>query len=295
MTDTLKFAPLIIGVMRLGAWGVKMSRQELERFIDECLELGLRDFDHADIYGSYTSEAEFGAVLAGRPDLRSKIQITTKCGIKMLSENRPTHRIKSYDSSPAHIRQSVENSLRQLRVECLDLLLLHRPDMLMPPQEIAEVFSQLQQAGKVKHFGVSNFTPSQFELLNTFTPLVTNQIEASLLHLDPFSDGSLDQCLRHQITPTAWSPLGGGALFSDPENPRVKRIRTTAQNLCEKYEASLDQILLAFLHKHPAGIIPVLGTSKISRIKSALAAQKITLTHEEWYDLYQASTGEEVP
>lgn len=295
MTDTLAFSPLIIGVMRLGDWGVKMTTRELETFIDRCLDLGLRDFDHADIYGSYTSETEFGAVLQRRPDLRSKIQITTKCGIKMLSENRLTHRIKSYDSSPTHILHSVENSLRNLHVECLDILLLHRPDMLMHPQEIAETFTQLQTAGKVKHFGVSNFTPSQFDLLHSFTPLVTNQIEASLLHLDPFSDGTLDQCLKHQIVPTVWSPLDGGSLFADHENPRVQRIRKVAEPLSEKHEASIDQILLAFLQKHPSGIIPVLGTSKIVRIQSALAAQKITLSHEEWYDLYQASTGTEIP
>ena len=295
MTPPIVFSPLIVGVMRLGVWGAKMTTSELETFIDQCLDLGLRDFDHADIYGHYTSETEFGAVLKKRPDLRNKLQITTKCSIKLVCDNRPEHRIQSYDSTPKHILASVENSLRDLQVDALDLLLLHRPDFLLNPHEVAEVFEQLKKAGKVKHFGVSNYTPAQFAMLHSFTPLVNNQIEVSLLHLDPFSDGTLAQCLQHQIIPTAWSPLGGGLLFTDVDNPRVKRVLAVAQPLAEKYNAGIDQIMLAFIQKHPAGIIPVLGTSKINRIESALKAQDIQMSHEEWYDLYQASTGEQVP
>ncbi len=286
---------LIIGTMRLGDWGVKMDTASLESFVEECLALGLKDFDHADIYGDYTTEQDFGALLTIRPDLRDKIRLTTKCGIKMLSPNRPDHKIKSYDSSKLHILQSVENSLKVLKTDFIDLLLIHRPDFLMNPQELAEAFESLQKAGKVLHFGVSNFTTSQFELLHSYFPLVTNQIEISISHLQPFYDGSLDQCLKYNIVPTAWSSLGGGVLFQDTKDERVLRIRKTGMALAEKYGAQLDQILLAWLMKHPSGIIPVLGTSKISRVKSALAACNIKLSHEEWYELWQASVGTEVP
>lgn len=290
-----EFSRLIIGTMRLGDWGVKMDTASLESFVEECLALGLKDFDHADIYGDYTTEQDFGALLTIRPDLRDKIRLTTKCGIKMLSPNRPDHKIKSYDSSKLHILQSVENSLKVLKTDFIDLLLIHRPDFLMNPQELAEAFESLQKAGKVLHFGVSNFTTSQFELLHSYFPLVTNQIEISISHLQPFYDGSLDQCLKYNIVPTAWSPLGGGVLFQDTKDERVLRIRKTGMALAEKYEAQLDQILLAWLMKHPSGIIPVLGTSRISRVKSALAACNIKLSHEEWYELWQASVGTEVP
>lgn len=293
--QTLSFSPLIIGTMRLGKWGVQMNSTQLEQFIDACLDLGLRDFDHADIYGDYTEEAAFGAVLQKRPELRSKMQLTTKCGIKMVTANRPTHRIKSYDSGKAHILSSVENSLKALHTDYLDLFLLHRPDFLMHPQEVAEAFEQLKKEGKVRHFGVSNFTTSQLNMLQQFTPLVSHQMEISLSHLTPFKDGSLDQCLQLGIRPTAWSPYGGGTLLKDTENPILLRTQQTARNLAKRYDATIDQIMLSFLMRHPSGIVPVLGTTKITRIQSALKACSITLSREDWYELWQASTGVEVP
>lgn len=292
--STLQFSPLIIGTMRLGEWGAQLSTQALEKFIDGCLDLGLRDFDHADIYGHYTEEGNFGRVLKRRPDLKSKVQITTKCGIKLITPNRPTHSLKSYDSSKKHILFSAEKSLQNLGVEQLDVLLLHRPDYLMNPHEIAEAFTQLQQAGKVKAFGVSNFSPSQFELLNQFFPLINNQVEISLLHRNAFEDGTLDQCLRLGITPTAWSPLGGGALFKKGEDPILSKIQKVLEILGEKHQASADQILIAWLIKHPAGILPVLGTTKINRVKSALNATKIKLSHEDWYALWEAAIGKNI-
>jgi len=293
--EKINFAPLIIGTMRLGEWGAKMNTNELERFIDACLDLELNDFDHADIYGHYTEEGNFGKVIKRRPDLKSKIQITTKCGIKLVTENRPHHKIQSYDSSKNHIITSAENSLKELAVDQIDLLLLHRPDFLMNPHEIAEAFEVLKKNGKVKNFGVSNFTPSQFEMLNSFTPLVNNQVEISLLHLNPFQDGTLDQCLKLNIQPTAWSPFGGGKIFTESDDPRNNRIQKVAKELSEKYNASLDQILLAWLLKHPSSIIPIVGSTKISRIKTAKEALQINLSHEEWYQLWEASVGEPVP
>lgn len=295
MTKNIGFSPLIIGCMRFGTWGVNMSTRDLESLIEGCIELGLTDFDHADIYGHYTTENQFGEVLKQRKNLRQKIQITTKCGIKLVSENRPNHKIKSYDLSKNHILTSVDKSLENLQTDYIDFLLLHRPDYLMNPQEIAESFETLKSNGKVKNFGVSNFTTTQFEALNEFYPLITNQVEVSLANLNAFEDGTLIQCQKYKISPMAWSPLGQGKFFNrNSSNQNVKNVQKVGEELGEKYNASLDQILLAFLKKHPSGIIPVLGTTKMERIKSSLKALDIKLTHEEWYDLWQASKGEEV-
>ena len=292
--EKIQFSPIIVGTMRLGEWGAKMNTSELEAFVESCLELGLNDFDHADIYGHYSTEQDFGKLLKSKPSLRSKIQITTKCGIRLVSENRPDHSINSYDSSKKHIIQSAENSLKFLETDYLDLLLIHRPDYLMDPHEIAEAFEHLKSQRKVKHFGVSNFTPAQFDLLNQFTPLVTNQVEVSITHLDCFEDGTLLQCQKHNIAPTVWSPLGGGTIFALSDDPKILRIRELGNELAKKYEVGLDQILLAWLFAHPSGIIPVIGTSKIERVKNALTAKEIKLSREDWYRLWKSSTGSEI-
>jgi len=292
--NEFEFAPITVGTMRLGQWGANMNTKELAAFIDGCLALGLNDIDHADIYGNYTTESDFGKLLHSNSQLRGQLKIITKCGIKMKAGNRPDHRIKSYDSSANHIKFSVENSLKNLNTDYIDLLLLHRPDLLMDPAEIAKVFEELRISGKVKHFGVSNFTPSQFHLLNSFTPLITNQIEVSLTYLKPMNDGTLDQCLLSGVKPMAWSPLGGGGLLKESVDPRNKRIQQVGNELCIKHNASLDQILLAWLLKHPSRIIPVLGTTKLDRIQKAKNALNIQLTREDWYELLEASTGHEV-
>lgn len=302
MTNKIKLAPngptissLIFGTMRLGAWGANMNTVEYEKMIQESIELGVTTFDHADIYGHYTTEGEFGKVLKKQPSLRQKMELITKCGIKMVTPNRPNHKIKSYDTSQAHIIKSAENSLQELGTDYLDLLLIHRPSPLMQPAEIAEAFFKLKKQGKVKYFGVSNFTPSQFSLLNQCFELVTNQIEISINRLEPFTDGTLDQCLEKGIKPMAWSPLGGGKVFTELEDVSIQRIRKVGMKLMEKYEAKgLDQILLAWLLKHPAGILPVLGTTKIQRLEAAVEALNIELTDEEWFELLEASVGRRV-
>ena len=289
----MNLSPIIVGCMKLGSWGANLSSKELEHFIDGCLDMGLLDFDHADIYGGHTSEKEFGDVLSRRPDLRKKVEITTKCGILMKSEQRPDVKLKHYNLSAEYIRSSVDTSLKNLRVDRLKLFLLHRPDVLLNPHEVAEVIHDLQKEGKINHFGVSNFSPSQFDLLNACIELETNQIQASLLHLDPFIDGTLDQLHLLGVQPTAWSPLGGGNIMSS-DDPRSKRIREAANDLCSTHSCSLDQLMFAWLARHPSGIIPVTGTSKLERVKSALHASMIHLTHEEWYQLWTASTGDKV-
>lgn len=291
----MDFSPLIIGVMRLGSWGVGFDTKAYEYFIKVCIDLGLNTFDHADIYGDYTTEADFGAVLKKEPGLRKEMRIITKCGIKMLSTNRPNHKVKSYDLGAAHITTSVDNSLKALSTDYLDVLLLHRPDYLMDPNEVADVFEQLRKAGKVLSFGVSNFSTSQFHLLNSKYPLVTNQVEVSLLNRSAFDDGTLDQCLGLGIAPMAWSPLGGGTLFQKSKDESIGRIQNLGNQLCEKYSCQLDQLLYAWILKHPSGILPVLGTSNLDRIKMARDALRISLSREDWYKLWSAATGSEVP
>ena len=231
--EEYKLAPFMIGTMRMGQWGIRMKESEIEEFIEGCIALGLIDFDHADIYGSYTTEADFGAVLRKRPDLRDQMRITTKCGIKLVSENRPEHRIKSYDLTKDHIKQSVENSLLALHTDYIDTLLLHRPDYLLNPHEIAASFTALKKEGKVKYFGVSNFSVSQFDLLQEIFPLCTHQVEISLLHREAFENGILDQCQKWGIRPTAWSPLGGGILMSPSHDNNISEVQTIIAELGE--------------------------------------------------------------
>jgi len=279
--------------MKLGTWGANYTTTELEHFIDGCLDLGLDEFDHADIYGGHTTEQAFGAVIARRPDLKKKVNITTKCGIAYPSDKRPEIGIKHYNSSKEYLLTSIDQSLQNLGVDAINTFLIHRPDYLMNVEEIAEAISQAKQAGKIIHFGVSNFLMHQLNLLTEYLDVSSNQLEISLTHLDPFEDGTLHQLLHKKIQPTAWSPLGGGQIF-DGDDEQSIRIRKTLEELSKKHGAAHDQLLLAFLRKHPSGIIPVLGTSKVSRIRTALEALQIELSHEDWYQLWTASKGEKV-
>lgn len=284
-------SPVIAGTMKWGVWGAKFSTEAFEAIIAASLEAGVTSFDHADIYGHYTTEAAFGKALT--PSLRHQMQLITKCGIKMVTPNRPAHTIKHYDVSKQHILQSVETSLKNLNTDYIDVLLLHRPSPLLHPDEVAETFTQLHQQGKVKAFGVSNFTASQMMLLHQRYPLAYNQLELSVTHLAPFTDGTLDYCMANHIRPMAWAPLGGGNIFL-AENDQHLRITAVADILAEKYQAGTDQILLAWLLHHPASILPVLGTTQSARIQTAMEARHIRLSNEEWFMLWRASTGAEV-
>ena len=295
MPDSVRLSRLVFGTMRLGAWGAGLDITAQLSLIEAAADLGLTTIDLADIYGGYTTEQEVGRALALDPSLRSRLQLVSKCGIRMVSDARPHHRIKHYDASRSHIIDSVENSLRALRTDHLDLLLIHRPDVLLDPDEVAEAFSTLQQAGKVRSFGVSNFTPSQFTLLHSRFPLLTNQVEASLLHLPPFEDGTLDQCLQLKLPPMIWSPFAGGDLFTSGASPRIERIRSTALGLTEHYKCTEDQLYLAWLLHHPAKMLPVIGTTRLDRVQRAAKALDLQLTREHWYELWTASTGQEVP
>lgn len=294
MSKKLKLSPVIAGCMKWGNWGAGFSTTQYLQLIEDCLANNITSFDHADIYGDYTVEEEFGNALKEKPSLRDQMQIITKCGIRRYTPNRPDHKINSYDTSKKHIIQSTELSLKNLHTDYIDALLIHRPDPLMHPDTIAEAFTKLKKQGKVLHFGVSNFTPPQVSMMLSGFVVEFNQIEVSVVKPEPFHDGQLDQCIQHSITPMAWSPVGGGRLLTSAGDERNKRILTVAEKLAEKYNAATDQILLAFLFRHPSGIIPVMGTTKIERLKSAYAAASLEIEREEWFMLWRASTGHEV-
>src|SRR5471032_2309329 len=206
---------IVAGMWRMTEWN--MTPQQRVSFIEQCLEMGVSSFDHADIYGGYGVEAVFGAALALQPSLRTRMQLVSKCGIKLISPARPEHTIQHYDTSASHIIASAENSLRQLGTDHLDLLLIHRPDPLMDFDEIAGAFERLRQAGKVQHFGVSNFSRHQFESLNRRIALATNQVEFSPLFVEPMYDETFDGLQDLGVAPMVWSPLAGGRLFSNDD------------------------------------------------------------------------------
>lgn len=291
----MSFSKIIAGCMNWGKWGAGLSTESYLKQIEDCLEIGINTFDHADIYGHYTTEAEFGKALKLNSSLRLQLQLITKCGICLVTPNRPEHKIKSYNTTKKHIIFSVENSLRNFNTDHIDLLLIHRPDPLMDPYEIAEAFGSLIESGKVKQVGTSNFTASQLSMLHSVYPITVNQIEASILHTKPFYNGITDLSIEKNISIQAWSPMGAGKITLSTEDEQCRRVVSMANILAEKYEATFDQILLAWLMKHPAKISPVIGTTKIDRIKSAFDAIQLELTNEEWHMLLRASHGADVP
>lgn len=286
---------LSAGMMRLPRWG--LDRHGLARWLHACLDLGITTFDQADIYGGYTCEGLLGEALTLEPALRERMELVTKCGIRLVSPNRPAHALKSYDTGRAHLLETVDNSLRQMRTDRLDLLLIHRPDPLLDADETAEALTRLRESGKVRQLGVSNFSPGQFDLLadRLNFPLVVNQIEASVMELKAFQDGTLDHCQRLRVVPMAWSPLGGKRLFQE-YTPRAERLRQVLAEIGQElHGATPDQVALAWLLRHPARLAPVLGTGNLDRLRSAAEAENITLSREQWFAIWSASTGAPVP
>ncbi|KZN12711.1 aldo/keto reductase [Marinomonas sp. TW1] len=282
------------GFWRLQEWG--WSAQDTLAFVEQCLALGVTTFDHADIYGDYQCEGLFGEALKRKPELRDKMEIVTKCSILLPSEQRPEINVHRYDYRSEHILASVDRSLENLQCEYIDTLLLHRPSPLMDADEVAQAFDHLFTLGKVKHFGVSNFTPHQFDLLQSRTdaPLIVNQVELSPLALQHFQDGTLEHMQQHAVTPMAWSPFAGGDLFSG-QTERAQRVRNLLHELADNMGASVDQIVVAWLLRHPAGICPVMGSGKIDRLQSAVEACQIRLSDDDWFRVLITSQGHDVP
>jgi predicted oxidoreductase len=276
----------------MASWNISVEARV--RWIESCLAEGVTTFDHADIYGDYEVEAQFGAALGAVPGLRDRMHLVTKCGIKLESAKRPAHRAKSYDTGAAHIIASVDQSLRNLRTEHIDVLLIHRPDALMDPDALAECFAGLRAAGKVREFGVSNHTPSQFAMLHRRIPLITNQVEFSPLALDALTDGTLDQAVDLQLAPMVWSPLAGGRLVTD-EEPRAQRVRDLLATLAKEHGVSLTTMAFAWILRHPSRPYPITGSRRLDVIRDAVRALSLRLTAEQWYRVWEASTGHAVP
>lgn len=284
------YSELIAGTMRWGIWGADHSNRKVQELIEVCLEEDITTFDHADIYGGHTTEELFGNAWKEMNIDREKIQLISKCGIVMDSDKKPSP-LKYYNYDSDYILNCVDESLKNLKTDYLDLLLLHRPSLLMNPEEIARTFDTLKSEGKVKEFGVSNFSVSQFELLDQYFPLMTNQIEVSVNHLDSFYDGTLEQLMKKNLRPMAWSVMGN--YFSEKSEENI-RIKTVVGELSLKYNVEENQILLAFILRHPAKIIPVIGTSKVETIRQLKKSLLIDLEALDWFKILEASRGIEV-
>lgn len=291
MKNRIKYSKIIAGTMTWGSWGKNLSKKDMAELLGYCVDNGITTFDHADIYGGYENEEAFGNALLHSKIPRDQIQLISKCGIQYLCEGRD-NKVKHYDYSRDYIVWSAERSLSKLKTDYLDLFLLHRPSPLMQPDEVAEAILQLQKEGKIREFGVSNFSPSQIALLSSGVSVTANQVEFSLTADKPMFDGTFDDCIMHKRMAMAWSPLGS---YFRENNKRRKRIKKVIKKLKKKYDANSSQILLAWILKHPSGVYPVVGTTNKKRISASLKAIEINLELEDWFLLLVASQGHKVP
>ena len=289
-------SPIVAGAWRLADWG--WTPQQRLAWIEANLDLGVTSFDHADIYGGYSVESLFGEALALRPALRARLQLVSKCGIQLATPARagfPTQtQVKHYDTSAAHVRASVDHSLQALRTDHLDLLLIHRPDALMDFDELADTFEALRREGKVRCFGVSNFSPQQLAPLQRRIALATHQIELSPLHLDALHDGALEQCQDLGLRPMIWSPLAGGRLFTS-DDERARRVRQVLEAMAAELGVSTTTLVIAWVLRHPSQPLPILGSRRIEVMREALAAQALRLDAQQWWRIWTAASGHEVP
>jgi predicted oxidoreductase len=291
MKNNLPFSRIIAGTMTWGNWGKSLKSTAMIQLMEHCLDLGISTFDHADIYGDYTNEAQFGKAFSKSGIARSQIQLISKCGIQMVSPNRG-NKVKHYDYAKNYIISSVERSLNMLQTEYLDLLLLHRPSPLMHPSEIAAAVIDLKKQGKIRQFGVSNFTASQIALLETQVPVEGNQIEFSLTQNKVMYNGILDDALAHGRLSMAWSPLGN---YFRKKGKKWSRIQKVLKTLTRKYDATEEQLLIAWILRHPANVHPVVGTTTPKRLALVAGTVSLDMELQDWFLLLEASEGQEAP
>lgn len=287
----LELSRIVAGMWRMVEWN--MTVEQRIALIEQCIAMGVTSFDHADIYGNYGVEGLFGEALRAQPSLRDRIQLVSKCGIKLLSNKRPEHRIQHYDTSAAHIVASSEESLRQLHTDRLDLLLIHRPDPLMDFDEIADAFTRLKQAGKVLHVGVSNFSRHQFEVLNRRVELATNQVEFSPLHVAPMFDETFDGLQDLGVNPMIWSPLAGGRLFTSNE-ANAENLRLVVKEIADRLHQPFASVIFAWIMQLPSNPIPLTGSGRIEAIAVAVAGTGFRLSRTDWFAILRAARGHEV-
>lgn len=287
-----EFSQIVLGLWRLSAW--QMSVSDRVKFLEQALELGITTIDQADIYGDYTSESLLGEAFAFAPELTRRFQIVTKCGIQFRSAQRPHQTSHIYDTSAQHITLSVENSLKAMRLDTIDLLLIHRPDPLMDADEMVNAFSRLRESGKVKHFGVSNFTSSQFQLLHSRFPLVTNQVECSLMQTQALEDGSFDLSQQLKMSPMIWSALGGGALF-EGKTEQSQRVLTALTKIAAALHTTPATVAIAWLLRLPVKPLILTGSGRVEALREAVRATELVLTRPQWFDLWRASKGYDIP
>jgi len=290
-TQDFTLSPIVAGLWRITDW--RLDVQQRVRWIEQALELGITSFDHADIYGDYRAEALFGEALNAAAALRERMQLVTKCGIRLRSAQRP-YTVNYYDTSATYVRAQVEQSLRNLCTDRLDLVLIHRPDYLMDAGALADVFAELTAEGKVQHWGVSNHSTSQFALLHQQHRLVTNQLELSPLQMGALDDGTLDQAQQLGARPMIWSALGGGRLFTG-EDAQAVRVRSQMTAMAARYDVSLATLAFAWVLRHPSRPHPITGTGRMEGLRDAVAALRIQLDAEDWYAIWTASKGHPVP
>lgn len=284
------------------AWGMgslpmSTTVQDVDTLLGALLDRGITTVDNAENYGGYTREALLGKALAQVPGRRRHLELVTKCGCVGETPLYPEYRGYHYDTSRAHILAAADNALRCFGTDWIDVLLLHRPDPLMHADEVAEAFTRLRDAGKVRHFGVSNHLPSQTALLQSRLPfpLVANEVQLSAMHVDPLFDGTLDDCQRTGCLPMAWGPLGRGALF-DAANARAMRVRVELERVgWELGGASVTQVALAWLLRHPARVVPILGTGIPHELEGVEAVEALDMDRQQWYRILTAGTGESLP
>ncbi|AUQ70188.1 aldo/keto reductase [Phaeobacter inhibens] len=288
--EGLEFSRLVYGMWRLGD-DSDTSTAHVEAKIEACLAQGITTFDQADIYGGYAAEGILGQALKANPTLRDRMEIVTKCDIVAPVGRYADAAVKHYDTSSAHITRSVETSLMEMGIDHIDLLLIHRPDPLMDHAETGAALDALVAAGKLRAVGGSNFRPWDWELLQSGmkTPLATNQIEISLSEITPFTNGDLAFHQRQGHPLMAWSPLGGGGLMTG-RGQLAERL----DEIAAAQGVDRAAVAIAFLLRHPARILPVLGTNNLARIKQATDALKVELDRPTWFKLYEAALGREV-
>jgi len=298
LSSDLTVSRLIYGLWRLGD-DENQTAAHVQAKIEACLSQGITTFDQADIYGNYVCEELLGSALSSAPALREQMQIITKCDIMLLSDRYPNRTVKHYDTSAAHIQASVDSSLKKMCIDKIDLLLLHRPDPLMDHHETGACLDALVNSGKVSAVGVSNFKKWDWDLMQSAMThkLVTNQIEISLQANECFTDGSIAFLQAAGVKPMAWSPLAGGKLMPNGDGKQASEltgIQIALKEMAEHHGVAADAVAVAWLLKHPATILPILGTNNLQRIAALSDAMKVQLSREEWFVLYQAARGCEV-